>query len=153
MIKLFAIDDLSLDNLPEGIIKYSRLDFAKIHLPENVISLLEMMAADIKDPRISYQCKILRKGELFGHGRWHCDGREKEDEIHRLLTVGGQPTEGENGFILAPNIVWEYSGIYKHRARPTHEACKRLMLRVSQTEMPFRNNFFRGVSASCCLVR
>jgi hypothetical protein len=144
MKQLFTIDYLPLDNLPEGIIKYGKLDFAKMYLPTNIISLIEMMAFEIKDPRISYHCRTLKEGECFGHGKWHCDGKQVEGEIHRLLTVGGEPTEGEDGFILTAKTVWEYSGVYKHRAKPTNQPCKRLMLRVSQTEMLFRNNFLEA---------
>lgn len=69
-----------------------------------------------------------------------------------MLTLGGVPTLGiirEAGAddevfqVLHAGTVWEYDGLYEHKARRTEEACTRMMLRVSQTEMRYRNHWSR----------
>ena len=132
---------LVLESLPKGAIKYCSMQYADKNLPAEVMGLIRRMAEGISDPRVSYNRRDLCEGELFGHGRWHRDGREQADEIHRLFTLGGTPTEGEGGQILHPGTVWEYSGRFEHRARPAVQSCQRLMLRISQTSMPYRNHW------------
>lgn len=123
---------MDLEGLPEGIIKYAQIDWAKRALPERLHSLMDRMSEGLERPLVSYTCLHLEVGGRFGHGRWHGDGREEPDEIHRLLTIGGTPTEGEDGFILDAGTVWQYSGAYLHRARPSEVACRRMLLRTSQ---------------------
>jgi len=134
----------SLKGLPPGSFRYSEPRYILRSLPPEIVSLFERMSEGIDSPRLSYQFQSLTPGGRFGHGRWHCDGREEADEIHRLLTVGGVPTEGDGGQILHAGTVWEYSGAYRHRARPVQDSCWRLMLRVSETTMMYRNHWRRA---------
>jgi hypothetical protein len=128
----------SLEGLPTGQLKYTSLDFAMLNLPM-LRDLILRMAEGVREPRVSYTFRVLRPSECFGHGRWHCDGKERPEEIHRLLTIGGNPTEGENGVILHAGTVWQYNGAYQHRAVPSKDGGPRLMLRLSETSMGYRN--------------
>ena len=128
----------SLEGLPIGQLKYASLEYATDSLTP-LKELILRMAAGIREPRVSYTFRHLAPGGCFGHGRWHKDGREQPEEVHRLLTIGGCPTEGQGGFILHAGTVWEYSGAYLHRAVPSTMGGPRLMLRISQTEMHYRN--------------
>lgn len=130
-------------NLPMGSFRYASMGFACRNLPLDIVLLIEAMSEGIEDPRITYHCQVLDSGERFGHGRWHCDGREEPEEVHRLLTVGGKPTLGKNGQELYSGTVWEYSGAFEHKAQPVTETCMRLMIRVSKTAMKYRNHWSR----------
>lgn len=99
------------------------------------------MSDGIVKPRITYILKDLIAGERFGHGQWHKDGFGTEDEIHRLLTFNGNPTEGRDGTVLSQGRVWEFSGDYEHRAVKTDRDCLRLLIRISQSKIPFRNRW------------
>lgn len=138
--QLFSVRP-DLVGLPYGKFMYASRGFASRNLPEHLLEIVEKMAEQIPAPRVSYQFKLLQTGEKFGHGRMHCDGRQTEDELHRLLTVGGVPTLGEDGTVLSEGTVWEYSGRYRHQARPVAEDTFRLLLRVSKTQMPFRDHW------------
>ena len=129
-----------VSDLPLGEFKYASLTFALEYLP-SLDGVILRMAEGIREPRVSYTFRILDPGERFGHGRWHRDGKEEPAEIHRLLTVGGNPTEGLDGFILHGGVLWEYSGDYIHRAVPSLLGGTRLMLRVSQTDLAYRNHW------------
>jgi hypothetical protein len=138
--QLFPVD-LDTSVLPRGSLKYCSMRFAESVLPNQVLEVLRQMAEGLQEPRISYNCRDLEAGGCFGHGRWHCDGKEVATEIHRLLTIGGTPTEGDEGQVLDAGFVWEYTGKFRHRARPAAEPCRRLMLRISQTEMLYRDHW------------
>ena len=131
----------SLEGLPIGSFRYAEMRFIRRSLPPEIVELFEKMSEGISEPRLTYHFQHLETGGRFGHGRWHCDGREEADEIHRLLTIGGVPTLGEGGAVLHAGTVWEYSGAYKHRARPVKDSCWRLMMRVSKTNMMYRNHW------------
>jgi len=143
----------SLEGLPIGSFRYASQAFVRRNLPAHMVDLFEKMSEGIEEPRLTYHFRFLWKiaaeehGRInksrFGHGRWHCDGREDPDEIHRLLTIGGVPTLGRDGTVLHAGTVWEYSGAYEHRAQAVEESCWRLMMRVSETNMIYRNHWSR----------
>ena len=133
----------SLEGLPVGSFRYSELRFVQRSLPPEIVALFEKMSDGIKEPRLTYHFRFLEPEGRFGHGRWHCDGREEPEEIHRLLTIGGVPTLGRDGTVLHAGTVWEYSGAYRHKARPVKDSCWRLMMRVSKTNMIYRNHWSR----------
>lgn len=124
-----------------GTLRYASKAFAKHTLPPEIMSVVDRMAKGIACPRITYRYEFLRSGEMFGHGRMHYDGREEEDEVHRLLTIGGVPTLGGDNQILRAGTVWEYSGRYLHQARPVEEDTMRLLIRVSRTSMLYRDHW------------
>ena len=128
---------------PMGYLSYVSRKFAQKALSdaETLLELIDRMSEGIEKPRITYRCKPLATGMMFGHGRWHFDGRGEDGEIHRLLTIGGTPTEGRDGAVLSAGTVWEYSGKYEHRARPVEASCVRLLIRVSKTDMLFRDHW------------
>ncbi len=128
---------------PMGQLNYVSRRFAQKALSdsEELLELIERMSVGIEEPRITYRCRPLVPGMVFGHGRWHFDGRGEDGEIHRLVTFGGTPTEGKDGAVLSAGIVWEYSGKYQHRARPAEASCVRLLIRVSKTNMLFRDHW------------
>jgi hypothetical protein len=128
-----------LRGLPMGSFHYACRQFAQRHLPEEIMDLFGRMSEGIEEPRLTYHLRFLRPKERIGHGRWHCDGREDPDEIHRLLTIGGVPTLGHGGAVLHAGTVWEYGGAYRHMARPAEKLGIRLMMRVSKTSMFYRN--------------
>lgn len=140
----------SLEGLPIGSFRYAELRFPRRTLPPEIVELFEKMSEGIEEPRLTYHFQHLEVGGRFGHGRWHCDGREEPDEIHRLLTIGGEPTiglpqslKGSEQIALHAGTVWEYSGAFLHRAQPVKESCWRLMMRVSKTNMLYRNHWSR----------
>lgn len=133
----------SLEGLPIGSFRYASQAFVRRNLPTHMVELFEKMSGGIEEPRLTYHFRFLEPEGRFGHGRWHCDGREEPDEIHRLLTIGGVPTLGRDGTVLHAGTVWGYSGAYEHRARAIEESCWRLMLRVSETNMIYRNHWSR----------
>lgn len=137
-VQLFQADP-SLLGLPVGIFRYASRDFAKNCLPPRLWKLVERMCEGIDRPRITYQFQKLEPGQQFGHGKFHCDGRQTPDERHRLLTVGGEPTLGIDGAVLSQKTVWEYPGDYEHKAQPVKKATWRLMLRVSDSTIRHRN--------------
>jgi hypothetical protein len=144
--QLFTVDLFSqidiVEFCPIGHFDYASEKFMRRALKTPMLlELAERMSEGIDKPRFTYRCKPLRAGETFGHGRWHVDGKGAPEEIHRLLTYGGTPTEGEGGVTLHAGTVWEYSGRYQHRARPAEKDCVRLLLRVSQTEMMYRDHW------------
>lgn len=128
-----------LTDAPEGSFRYGSAYFAEKGLTPKLWDLVEKMAVGIEDPRVTYRYELLPAGHVFGHGRFHGDGTQNPGEIHRLLTFGGEPTEGENGVLLFGGTVWEYGGDYQHRALPARVSSHRLMLRVSQTLVACRN--------------
>mgnify|MGYP001252069788 FL=1 len=134
-------EQISLESLPRGSAKYVSMAFAHTCLPPIVMDVLSKMAHDIPSPRITYRCHDLQQGEHFGHGKFHRDGLACPQEVHCLLIIGEAPTLGEEGFIMSPGIVWEYSGTYLHRTCPAPSAGPRLMLRVSKTNKGFINNW------------
>lgn len=135
----------SLEGLPIGSFRYASQAFVRRNLPTYLVELFEKMSEGIEEPRLTYHFRLLEPEGRFGHGRWHCDGREEPDEIeiHRLLTIGGVPTLGRDGTVLHAGTVWEYSGAYEHRAQPVKNSCWRLMMRVSKTDMIYRNHWSR----------
>ena len=139
-IKLQEYTNIPSD-IPIGQFKYSSLSFAYRHLPDTLYPLLKIMTEGLINPRITYRYSYLLKGEGFGHCKYHLDGLEKPDEIPRLITQGGLPTLGENAQVLTANNIWEFSGTYSHRAQPTDRDTWRLMIRVSQTAMKYRNHW------------
>lgn len=145
---LFSVESLLLQMppiekwCPLGHFSYASWKFTQAALQDSaILQVAERMAEGLADPRFAYRCKYLEAGMIFGHGRWHLDGRGEAGEIHRLLTVGGTPTEGQEGQILDAGTVWEYSGEYSHRARPAKSNGVRLLLRVSQTAMLYRDHW------------
>jgi hypothetical protein len=128
-----------LEGAPVGSFRYSSRGFADANLSESLRDLVARMCEGLERPRITYRFEELSTGRFFGHGRFHCDGHGSRDEVHRLLTIGGAPTEGEDGTWLREGVVWEYRGDFLHRASPAPETTFRLMLRVSQTSMRFRD--------------
>jgi hypothetical protein len=139
----YRLFDFSTDieDVSCGAFSYASMPFATRNLPKPLLGVLERMAEGLREPRVTFRCRDLVPGQTFGHGRWHRDGQEVKEEIHRLLTINGTPTEGWGGVILDAGVVWEYNGEYVHRARPATVACKRFILRVSQTEMIYRNHW------------
>lgn len=131
-----AAPDLS--RAPLGRIDYGSIGFMKTELTPELYYLVVLMAVGFDRYAVTYQCEYMRPGDVFGHGRWHCDSRADPADRHRLLSFGGPPTEGEDR-VLTPGTVWEYTGDYRHRALPTAEPCHRLLIRVSQTNMPHRD--------------
>lgn len=141
--KLFSVNQPVLVELPQGSFRYCATKWVRRNLPEAALHLITKMSDGIVDPRITYILKDLKVGERFGHGLWHKDGFGAEDEIHRLLTFNGKPTEGIDGTILSEGYVWEFSGDYEHRAVKTDTDCLRLLIRISQSKIPFRNRWER----------
>jgi len=139
----YRLFDFSTDieDVSCGAFSYASMPFATRNLPKPLLGVLERKAEGLREPRVTFRCRDLVPGQTFGHGRWHRDGQEVKEEIHRLLTINGTPTEGWGGVILDAGVVWEYNGEYVHRARPATVACKRFILRVSQTEMIYRNHW------------
>ena len=145
----------SLEGLPLGRLNYASMRYVRQFFPKHLMDLVVLMSRGIEDPRISYRCHELVAGQMIGHARWHQDGKlgeDKEGEIHRLITINGVPTLGFIGDgdldegphqVLHAGTVWEYDGDYWHKARPVETACKRLMLRVSKTNMRYRNHWSR----------
>jgi hypothetical protein len=131
----------NLDILPICKVKYCSLQWLekRLELPDFLYIILE----DIKEPRITFWHERLKTGEGFGHKKFHLDGMGKSDEIHRLITFNGQPTLGEDGLELTSNHVWEFSGDYSHKAQSTLNDCNRLLIRVSKTELNYRNYWQR----------
>ena len=127
-------------NLPYGMFKYSSMEYAVKQVPV-LRGLFEELAAGIAAPRLTYRYEWLEPGQQFGHGQFHVDGTGDPSEIHRLITLRGTPTEGEDQQILTAGIAWEFDGPYRHRARPTQEGCDRLLVRISRTQLGFRNHW------------
>ena len=139
---LFEVEQ-EVSDLPEGYFRYASEAWASFVLPKKLLPLIQKMCEGIEEPRITYEVRKIKAGQHFSHGRWHTDGKKEGDETHRLLTIGGKPTEGRGGKILHAGMVWEYDGAYLHRAVPTDKDCKRFLLRVSRTSMPYRNRWVR----------
>ena len=136
---LWKASQLDLSRAPMGTFRYASLAFAQRNLPPEVVEVIERMAEGLTAPRVTYRFLPLKKGEATGNLDWHCDGQQKATEIHRLLCIGTEDTEGHDR-ILERGFVWEYDGSYLHRPAPTEkEETTRLLLRVSQTEMLTRN--------------
>jgi len=130
---------LDLDALPQGKIQYASRAYVARRLPPFILRLIDQMAIGIAEPRITYHKGWLDTGTTFTHTHWHCDGKQCEGEIHRLLTLGGPATLGYPDIVLSPGFIWQYDGFFFHRAQAPAEICQRLVLRVSQTEMRFRD--------------
>lgn len=141
--QLYAAAAPDLTTLPLGSFRYSDPRWVARNLPPAALTIIATMSDGLVAPRVTYIHRQLAKSERFGHGRWHLDGRGEAEEMHRLLTFNGTPTEGADGTILTAGIVWEFSGDYYHRARPAVDPCRRLLLRISQTTLPFRNRWER----------
>lgn len=131
--------DLNLDALPFGKIQYASRSYVARKFPLFLLRLVDQMAEGIQAPRITYHKGWLDVGQVFTHTGWHCDGKQTEGEVHRLLTLGGPATLGYPDIVLSPGFIWQYDGFFFHRAQPPTEICHRLVLRVSQTEMRFRD--------------
>ena len=121
-----------------GTFRYASIEWALRNLPDDLGSLISRMALGLEEPRVTYRHLILNPSERFGPD-WHCDGQQKEDEIHRLWTWGGPPTLGKNGEVLLSGNVWEYSGTFLHKGQAVHRPTLRTIIRVSQTKMICRN--------------
>lgn len=145
-VKLLKSDikqPIELSQLPIGCFKYCSSSWVEKTLKDfpETLQLIKELSEGFSHPRISYIYRKLKAAEQFGHGRMHKDAYGLEDEIHRLVTFNGTPTLGEDGTILYANNVWEFNGFYYHQARPADCDCDRLLLRVSLTEMPFRDRW------------
>ena len=133
-------------DLPLGSCRYASAPFCGAMLPPWVLWVLGKMAAGLDMPKLSYHYVWLDKDAHLGHGGWHYDGRGEESEIHRLIVFGGSPTEcSVNGSttLMSTGQVWQYPGPMIHRATPSRSEGYKLMLRVSQVEMPFRDYWVR----------
>ena len=108
------------------------------HLPAYLQEIMDRLADGMTEPRMTYHAGPLLPGEIFTHTQWHCDGKQTGGETHRLIHWGGMPTMGYPNLLLAPGIVWEYNGYFIHRALPTEAPTFRVLLRASQTTLPFR---------------
>lgn len=138
--RLFAAPEIDLLGAPAGTFRYASLSFARNNLPADVLAVLETMALGLVEPRVTYRYVALLQGKALGNPDWHCDGQQKLEEVHRLLCLGTEDTEGYGGTILTRGWVWEYDGAYLHRPLPTDEpSTMRFLLRVSQTKMLPRN--------------
>lgn len=124
-----------LEGLPVGNFRYATVPFAVENLPPALLPLATRMMDGFATPSVSYQYEMLREGRCFGHGRFHKDGLRRPSERHRILTIGGRPTLGEDGSLLTAGTVWEYRGDFVHRAQVALEDTWRLMLRVSDSEI------------------
>jgi hypothetical protein len=133
--------DIDPGACPPGKFKYADLSWALGRLPADVAALVKVMSSGFKDPTVTYWCQPLRAGERFGHGGWHKDGAGRPEEVHRLLTLGGPPTEGRGGEVLAPGRVWHFGGSFVHRSTPAPTDCYRLLLRVSECSLTPRNHW------------
>jgi hypothetical protein len=128
-----------LSAAPVGTFRYTSLGFALLNVPLDVCRVVQRMAEGLAEPRVTYRYVSLRKGEALGNLGWHCDGQQKETEIHRLLCIGPEGTMGEGDVLLQSGMVWEYDGHYSHRPIRASQDTMRFLLRVSQTKMPVRN--------------
>lgn len=138
---LYNLPTPDLDKLPLGSFRYCSLWWVERNLPPAILLIINQLQEGLADPRISYIHQQLKAGGIFGHGRFHVDGFGLPSEVHRLVTFNGTPTEGIDGTILTANTVWEFSGDYGHRARKAVTDCQRLLLRVSESTIPFRDHW------------
>jgi len=136
-----AVPDLP--RAPWGRLNYATLGFCESELPPELFDLVGRMAEGLADPLVTYDCRPLVPGEHFGHGRWHRDSRGRATDVHRLLSWGGPPTEGEGGVLLSPGTVWQYPGTFLHRSLPTDTTTLRILIRVSQADGMRQRNFWR----------